>query len=31
MREKPRDKGRLLHIMQAIENIEELSNSLLWD
>ena len=23
MREKPRDIGRLLHIMQAIENIEE--------
>lgn len=24
MREKPRDKGRLLHILQAIDNIEEL-------
>lgn len=23
MREKPRDKGRLQHIMQAIQNIEE--------
>lgn len=23
MREKPRDKGRLLHILQAIDNIEE--------
>lgn len=23
MREKPRDNGRLLHIMQAIENVEE--------
>lgn len=23
MREKPRDKGRLLHMLQAIDNIEE--------
>lgn len=23
MREKPRDKGRLMHILQAIDNIEE--------